>query len=253
MGAIKSDAADPTFRMTSTCLIILGMHRSGTSCLTGTLQQHGVFLGQVFESNPYNKKGNRENHEIMDLNTNLLEFNSGSWDNPPNSITWTARHSQFRDRIISKFLESNCPIWGFKDPRSLFTLDFWLKGLGNIPIKYVGSFRHPLAVAQSLFVRNQIPIEQGLILWDKYNNKLLDIHDKTNFSLVSFDAPSDEYQQSILRILTELKLPSSYVNEQFFDESLRHEIFDDYLVLPDRISNIYNNLNEIYKKQSIIL
>lgn len=29
-------------------LIVFGMHRSGTSCLTGTLEEAGVYLGEVF-------------------------------------------------------------------------------------------------------------------------------------------------------------------------------------------------------------
>ena len=31
---------------------ILGMHRSGTSCLTGSLQQAGLFLGDCHTWNP---------------------------------------------------------------------------------------------------------------------------------------------------------------------------------------------------------
>ena len=54
------------------CILILGMHRSGTSCLAGSLQQQGVYLGEVHEWNPHNLKGNRENPHIMALNEGLL-------------------------------------------------------------------------------------------------------------------------------------------------------------------------------------
>lgn len=40
-------------------VIVLGMHRSGTSCLTGLLQQAGVALGNVVKEAAHNKKGNR--------------------------------------------------------------------------------------------------------------------------------------------------------------------------------------------------
>ena len=46
---------------------ILGMHRSGTSCLTGSLQACGLELGKFHASNKHNKKGNRENQDIIDL------------------------------------------------------------------------------------------------------------------------------------------------------------------------------------------
>ena len=46
-------------------VLVLGMHRSGTSCLAGSLQQAGLELGDVFTSNPFNKKGNREHRDVM--------------------------------------------------------------------------------------------------------------------------------------------------------------------------------------------
>ena len=65
------------------CILILGMHRSGTSCLAGSLQKRGVFLGQVHEVNPHNRKGNRENQRLVDLNTKILQYNHADWDRPP--------------------------------------------------------------------------------------------------------------------------------------------------------------------------
>ena len=45
---------------TRAAVVILGMHRSGTSCLTGSLQDKGLYLGQVSQRGTFNKKGNRE-------------------------------------------------------------------------------------------------------------------------------------------------------------------------------------------------
>ena len=41
------------------CICVVGMHRSGTSCLTGIMQRMGIELGEVFTENEFNKKGNR--------------------------------------------------------------------------------------------------------------------------------------------------------------------------------------------------
>jgi len=52
------------FRKKSTgaeTVAILGMHRSGTSCLAGSLQELGLYLGEVYDQNPHNPRGNREN------------------------------------------------------------------------------------------------------------------------------------------------------------------------------------------------
>ena len=50
----------------SSPIAILGMHRSGTSCLAGSLQEAGIYLGDVVTSAAHNQKGNRENvHSMM--------------------------------------------------------------------------------------------------------------------------------------------------------------------------------------------
>ena len=58
------------------------MHRSGTSCLTGSLEAAGLYLGNIQTWNPFNLKGNRENQEIVDLHDLILADNGGSWDSP---------------------------------------------------------------------------------------------------------------------------------------------------------------------------
>jgi hypothetical protein len=90
------------------------MHRSGTSCLAGSLQQRGLYLGDVFEQNPFNLKGNRENKDIILLNNELLKANGGSWDNPPEEIHWGKNLIKKRDKIIKKFVSQSKTNWGFR-------------------------------------------------------------------------------------------------------------------------------------------
>ena len=77
----------------SNVVIILGMHRSGTSCLAGSLQESGIYLPDASAENKYNRKGNRENHLIMQLNDDILAFNDASWDAPPiRKLVWDESH-----------------------------------------------------------------------------------------------------------------------------------------------------------------
>lgn len=235
-----------------TAILILGMHRSGTSALAGSLQQQGVYLDKVFEWNPHNLKGNRENAEIMALNDSVLLFSNGSWDNPPKKIGWTTDHAKTRNEIIAKFLSSNQPTWGFKDPRTLITLDFWLDGLQHISTKYVGSFRHPLLVANSLNTRNQLSIEAGLVLWDQYNTRLLDLQKKYRFPLVSFDVDFDEYQRTLQFVLSKFNIqPIRTTENLFFEKTLRHETLTESKILHPSIIELYNQLSNIYQAQFI--
>src|SRR5262245_42923170 len=132
---------------------ILGMHRSGTSCLAGSLQQRGLNLGTVFTANPHNLKGNRENAEIMALNDEVLGFSDGAWDRPPSTLKWTRAHGERRDAIVDRVTGDGIAS-GFKDPRTLLTLPFWQEsGAG---FRFAGTFRHPALVARSLDARNHM-------------------------------------------------------------------------------------------------
>ena len=64
--------------MSSQVIGVLGMHRSGTSCLTGTLEEAGVFLGEVVVQAKFNARGNRENRRIMDLHNAVLAAKGSS-------------------------------------------------------------------------------------------------------------------------------------------------------------------------------
>lgn len=218
-----------------TSVLILGVHRSGTSCLAGSLQQHGLFLGDVFERNSHNLRGNRENAEIMQLNNTLLWYNDGSWDNPPQSIKWNADHVLCRDKIIAKFCQSGYPFWGFKDPRTLLTLDFWLDGLTDCSVRFAGSFRHPGAVARSLMLRNNMPIDTGLQLWKLYNSKLLQKQKEIGFELIHFDSEGPSYQKSLARILKKIGIANNTKIPNFF--------FDNDL--------IHNNVNSLDRKSVV--
>ena len=235
----------------TTSVPILGMHRSGTSALAGSLQQCGVYLHKVFEWNPFNQKGNRENADIMALNDSILLFNEGSWDSPPLSIKWTKEHVESRDMIIDRFLQSRHKVWGFKDPRTLFTLEFWLEGLADTTVKYAGSFRHPLPVARSLEARNKMPIEEGLVLWVQYNTRLLGLQKEHGFPIVSFDVGFEEYQQFIKKVVSGLNIrPASKVEDIFLDDNLRHQRIDNTIKIPHIANELYNELTRIYKEQS---
>ena len=203
---------------TKKCLCILGMHRSGTSCLTGSLEQSGVYLGRVSEKNIHNRKGNRENARFRKLNDQLLKHNGGDWSHPVEIRDWTPDMTAQRDRIISNLARSADLWWAFKDPRTLFTLDFWCEGIQDLC--YVATFRHPLSVSNSLHARGNIAVEEGLTLWCRYNKKLLSVIEDTDIPLINFDVDDSSYEAELRALLQHLELP---IDTDFFDPSLRHQ------------------------------
>ncbi|ASM75916.1 hypothetical protein VITFI_CDS0137 [Vitreoscilla filiformis] len=63
------------------------MHRSGTSCLTGLLEDIGFSAGKVDRWDPFNHKGNREDERVNRLNNALLQTANFAWNAPP-PLTW---------------------------------------------------------------------------------------------------------------------------------------------------------------------
>lgn len=234
-------------------LMIVGMHRSGTSCLTGSLQQKNVFLGEVHEKNPFNLKGNRENQSIVDLNDDVLSLNDSAWDVPPNgSISWDENLAGRRDDIIVRMdniaQQQGSSYWGFKDPRALLVLPFWQDGLSSL--NFVGTFRHPVSVAMSLNKRSGMSLDSGVALWKRYNQQLVDLYRVQKFPLICFDVDNSTYVEDLDRVFEEIGLVSSEHSSDFFTPDLRKN--NDNLVdyqLPEDVSELYAKLLDFYHSQ----
>lgn len=194
------------------------MHRSGTSCLAGCLQEAGLALGEVKERSRWNPKGNRESVRIRELHEDLLRSSGGSWWEPPQAVRWSDAHRAERDAIIESF--GAAPAWGFKDPRTLLVLDGWIEALPDL--QPVGTFRHPLAVAASLRARAELDqVADPLALWADYNRRLLVWHERRPFPVVSFDADPADYARAVSAVATGLGLTPPATGPSFFEDELR--------------------------------
>ncbi len=237
----EKDEVPPDFLVRTTrkqrVLIILGMHRSGTSMLAGSLRQTGLNLGNVNTKAPYNKKGNMEHPAIMHMQEDLLRSNGGSWDNPPAEITWKKLHLSVRDLFISSFKDED--VWGFKDPRTLLTIEGWLEVIPDA--EFVGIFRNPSSVAHSLMKRNNFTIEKCFELWKNYNERLLQLHDRFNFPLIEFHQNISLLSNKLNELVQILNLPSRQSKLSFFEEKLRSNE-PMHFSIPDDINTLYIEL-----------
>jgi len=220
-------------------IVVLGMHRSGTSALTGSLAEAGAYLGNVLgQSIAHNRKGLQEPASVLYMQENLLQANGGSWDNPPRTVEWNKLHSAVRDL----FLESREGFepWAFKDPRTLLTLEGWLDVRPDLAL--VGIFRDPLAVAHSLQRRNGFPLMKGLSLWRAYNERLLHWASTRACPLIEFSTRPGEMTVRLGRLIRTLGLLPPLAPE-FFDPALP-EGTDDTTALPVDIATLYSRLQE---------
>ncbi len=177
-------------------VVILGMHRSGTSWLAGGLQASGLHLGNVSERNTHNKLGNREDRALVQLHDSVLRANGGSWDRPRYPNSWTQDQRTRLSRLVSS-MSSACQPWGFKDPRTLLVLDEWKRHLWDSGICFGGIYRHPMAVCASLRNRtSQLSQRRAPELWRVYNERLISEHAEAPFPLLRFDVDRDRLRGS---------------------------------------------------------
>ena len=222
-------------------VLVLGMHRSGTSCLAGCLERSGVALGDVSRKGRYNQKGNYELSEVQRLNDQILNLNRGSWNQPPKHIKIHPYHLN-RMTEIGERLFLNSPS-GIKDPR-LLLIDEWKRVL-PLPIKFIGTFRHPEAVARSLKFRNGIPHEKGIALWKYYNELLIETHKNSSFPIIEFNLSDvNTYCDTVVQVSERMGLSAKTEHIRYFVSSdLDHNHSDD-LIVPESCREVYAYLRE---------
>lgn len=232
-------------------LCILGMHRSGTSCLTGSLQQGGLFLGKHHTWNEYNRKGNRENQDVVTLHEAIFKANGLTWKfpvRPANSKelvppVWESQHIERAWEILAEYADKT--LWGFKDPRTLIVLDGWMALVPDM--EFVGIYRHPMAVAQSLASRPAMPvsIEEGLNMWHSYNHALLRAYQRRAFPLLCFDWSEERFHSALDILHSQLGLKPVPADERFYTKELHKQSADIDADLPPHIQALYDQLEKI--------
>jgi hypothetical protein len=156
-------------------VLVLGMHRSGTSAVTAALAALGVPLCPPEErlaARPENAEGFHESRALTTFNEGLLGLLGGSWDAPPVIPTGPGLLAAMAPAAELFSQVHPTPTWVWKDPRLCLLAPVWLPVLpGDIRIVLV--VRDPLAVARSLGRRDGMPKRQCLALWEHYTSSAI--------------------------------------------------------------------------------
>lgn len=173
--------------MNDRAVLVLGMHRSGTSCLAGMLAAGGVASAGDAIRNWDNARGHFEMLDAVRLDEAVLARSGGHWLSPPADVRWTDEQAATRDRLLSTRVAGRPAL--IKDPRALLVLPFWRAS--SVPFHAIAIVRHPLAVARSLESWRATPIDEGLTLWTAHNRALHADRANHGYPLVDFDEPRD--------------------------------------------------------------
>lgn len=199
-------------------VIIVGMHRSGTSMITRLLHKCGLYLGEadaIMVPNPEdNPDGYWEHSALSQLNDEILGYFGGSWQRPPKLEPGWSKDAalqtfwqRFED-ITASF--SAHGLWGWKDPRNSVTLEFWL---AHIPdLKVILCLRNPLEVADSLStgkLMRDMERTAALDLWDVYHRAILAQDIESRLIVTHYDSYLYDPDAELRRILAALDVQAS--------------------------------------------
>ena len=224
-------------------VVILGMHRSGTSCLTHMLHRAGLYLGDdvMAEEKSDNLGGHWEANEAMTINELALMLSGGTWNRVPSEIigneTINARMAAFVAQLATRSLA------GWKDPRTTLTFPLWKPHLADY--RLVVCLRHPLAVARSLSARQHGTIDEGVALWMAYQRRLLEyLPTEPRVEWFDFDAPRTALLQQVVALCQMLGLEVGDQVLATFNEQLRHQSFVEG-ALPADAQQMYDRLRRL--------
>lgn len=231
--------------MSSRAVLVVGMHRSGTSAIARGLKALSVYLGDnLLGAQPDNPTGYWEDKTIVEINQRALEILGLKWDD--DSLIECERFEHYRIRLLKiravHYLKSAFmpqPLWGFKDPRTIRLLPLWLHVLRDCGARdaYLVAIRNPLSVAASLFRRQEINAAKAQRLWLAHMVPFLRELRGKRFIVVDYDRLMLEPRLELERIASNLGLPSLAKTASgieryadFLDENLRHSVFspDDF-------------------------
>jgi Uncharacterized protein conserved in bacteria len=218
-------------------VLVVGMHRSGTSALSGLLGNLGCDLpATLMEKTERNPKGYFESKKIHDFHEEIFSQAGTSWDDfRPFPEAWleSSKSAEYvaraQELVQSEFGSSR--LFVLKDPRICRLMPFWLEVLENLYITplVVHIIRNPLEVAQSLRDRDQIDTSYGALLW---LNHILEAERGSRAltrSFTSFEKLLSNWGGETKRLEQELGLSWSRFStdnvqdlESFIDPNLKH-------------------------------
>ena len=194
-------------------LLVLGVHRSGTSAITRILNLLGARLPRNLMPPLWgvNERGFWESKEVMELNEEALEAAGSAWDDIlPMSRGWfdTSTAQRCRSRI-EELLEAHfadASLFVVKDPRLCLLMPLWRRALDTFgaETRVIHIFGNPAKVAASLEKRDGFGADKSSLLWLRYT--LAAERDTRGWprSFVSFNGLLRDWEKAVCKLSADL-------------------------------------------------
>jgi hypothetical protein len=223
----------------SRAVCILGMHRSGTSMISRSVNLLGVNLGEpekLLGKAKANPKGFWEYRKITQSQEKLLKVFKHRWysTKPLPSKWWEHSEAKPIQKHIKKIIKTEFygeKLWGWKDPRNSLLLPMWkeIQTELDFDLSFIIMVRNPLDVAASLSTRNQFSVEKSVRLWAFYTLSALIWTAKENRVIIEYDDFLEDWESQLRKISNTLLIswPKNekrlqHVMKRFVEKDLQH-------------------------------
>jgi hypothetical protein len=221
-------------------ILVLGMHRSGTSAITRVINLLGAKLpSNLMAAQDDNEAGFWESLELYHIHEKLMQAVNTSWNDIgsfPND--WlTSSDAEPYKKLLLEFLDQefqDTSLFVIKDPRICRFFLLWIDVLQtyNAEPLVVIPVRNPLEVAASLYARNGMNHSASSLIWlqhvleAEYNSR------EINRSIMLYDDLLEDWQQVINKISRDLGFefphPADEASSEiisFLQNRLRHHVY----------------------------
>ncbi len=223
-----------------TMLLVLGMHRSGTSVTARLLECLGAQnSGRLMPATEGNPHGYFEDQEIYTFNEGSLLPRLGRAWHSTGFVDWTSLNTADRGKYALQALEvlrKNYPLSNslsvLKEPRIGILLPFWLSVFqhAGFNVKVVCAVRDPVSVIRSLSKAQGLSLTHGGMLFVNYWLSILSCIQDLPVAFVRYDEIFANPAKSLSGVAQKLALPFPEDFEEqvhrfsssFFDKDLRH-------------------------------
>lgn len=213
-----------------TCILVMGMARSGTSMTAGILHNLGIDMGPTIAGNLFNRKGYYEDMEFVNLHCGVIGTTH---------MDYIKKIQDYDEGLPAEWLEyygtlirkrETSQLWGLKDPRLFFFIGDFLDLLGS-NLKVIRVTRDPQAIAKSLkryYAGWRVPDDERLKYlvgqWIRLRDKAIakTKSKREGCITISYEQAVRRPQKTVEQIADFVDIPVTPAALEFIDPNLDH-------------------------------
>lgn len=214
-------------------VLVLGMHRSGTSLVTSMVESNGFFCGKhPMQPSRDNPNGYWEDDHVVDINNRLLASLGYYWF----SLVWldlptlqqSTEYKSLREmavNYINELLEESNKLV-LKDPRFCILLPFWFDVLSSLDldVKVVLVKRDFISTASSLVKRDHFDFEYAAqLIYLHWSAVVAFLPESIERILVTYEDISHN-ELGVRHILKDFCGVKTPINDTLFQKELEHNV-----------------------------